>query len=365
MFVTSPASPFVDTITKIPTATLNYWRGQFPNALDAVNGGTYNVQAAHVINFPAGGGYWNIDAQLQASDVNVPSGGVLDLDSGAVENVNSGASIQVKGTNALNFGAIEWQQYAWAQFDSGSLLWVKPGGNFSMQGSQNVAGGSGNRTIYVGVDSVGPGHVVVDGTGTATGSDVTVKGGAALTLTDNTTLLTVGNGADMTVTSATSVLRVTSGAGLTVTNTAGSALLQSSSTQIDNLDTTTQIGLFTKSGTSAKTALRYGTIASPDADKTFDPSQYDVIDLYGVTLTADRTWTLSAPSGNICATVMIIGAPGGGHTLHFANTSVPIFDLLDYATHSGGVGVILVFEKTHNRWIQAVGWGAAYSSTLP
>lgn len=63
----TPGSPFVGATSTIPSAVLNAWRLMFPQALDAIGGGSYT--SLSTVTIAAGSAAWSFEGPSSLTDV--------------------------------------------------------------------------------------------------------------------------------------------------------------------------------------------------------------------------------------------------------------------------------------------------------
>lgn len=161
-FALTPSSPITDG-QPVTAAWFNFVRAALPDTIDTVAGGEYATAAGHTIHFAAGGGDWVMDAPFELTDGDIPAGGVLDVEgtiathTGGLIYVGSGSDLTVNGRGT-----------------------VDPSGVFTIQGSLEVGGTTGPRTLTIGT-TAGSGGLHIDGAKAGFGY---MDGGADFSLRD-------------------------------------------------------------------------------------------------------------------------------------------------------------------------------------
>lgn len=243
-FGLNPASAFTDNVTLVDATWLNFVRAALPDCLDAVAGGTYNILAGHTIDFPAGGGGWTFECNVDLTHV-----GTLDvytallIESGATETV-AGALI-VTGTETIALGAA-FNIYGTATLEVGAALDVFGAVLVEADGGIALLGTSGHPASLL------------------------LEAWSVLTMSSNAAL--------------------SAGAGTAVT-LAGTNIFSGTNTLSG---VTTQTAAYAKIGNSATTQERTKTFAT---SQTIDGSQFDLI-LYYALGAPTITLTLTDPTIN-------------------------------------------------------------------
>jgi hypothetical protein len=297
-FALFPSMPFVAFTGTVTSAWLNFVRAAVADAVDGVGGGTYNLQAGHTLDFPAGGGNITLEAPLAVTDGDVPVGGHLDVE-GTIR-INSGGNVDVKS------GGYAYVRSG-GQIDvkSGGVAVVEPGGFLDLAGQMIVAdfgSGGGNGTILLGDAFGGAGHLVVTQYG-----DLTVQAGGNVYVTGTHT-----NPATITLTGDNN-----SPAGAAIVLTAGAGFASSANSPVSILDlvSCTQTGTLTKSGAGAKTLFRRSTFALTIGG-TVTIADPTIADFWAVTNGASGsgigTVALSVPGGAADGQVVTVYVPVGG-----------------------------------------------------
>lgn len=367
-FSLTPASAFVDAVTKLTAATLNYWRTAISQAIDGTGGSggvpytpvtAIEVEGAGLYGDPLWG--W------------VRSGKFLAVDTGAnlwiygTGTVQPGGAFYVDGALA-NPGILQVKQYGIASVLSGGSLLISGGASFVTLTDFYV---QGSAVVRIGNPAVGPGALLVDASGSATGTYLTVQGGAWATVTGTGSRLQVMAAAMLLVDAGSVVLQNGSTLLVGALATFNGAVVLNNTTTLNGA--VTQNALYTKSGAAARTALRCGTVSTtlgldPDSALTFDPSQLDVIHLREV-LTADRVWKMAAPPGGVSCRVLFLfsnnSTGGTWKTVIQTAAGVDIAWLLDYGANPGGAGMELVYDQTLGVWTLGMIYGAAVQSRVP
>ncbi len=161
-FAFTPSSPITDG-QPVPASWFNFVRAALPDTIDTVAGGEYATAAGETIHFAAGGGDWVMDAPFEFSDGFIPASGVLDVD-GTIA-THTGGIIYIGGSSDLIING------------RGT---VDPSGVFTIQGSLEVGGTTGPRTLTIGT-TAGSGGIHIDG---AKAGFAYMDGGADFTLSD-------------------------------------------------------------------------------------------------------------------------------------------------------------------------------------
>lgn len=336
-FALTPASPYVDGVGVVPASWLNFVRIAFPDAVDGVGGGPFNLQPGATLSFPGGGGDINFGAHFTATDadITIPSGNTLlvlgteTLGTGGQYHALSGATLWRVDCTALFNGGVDF---------AGP---VQADDVVSLQGVRNFLAAptyvNNGKTLHIGDNTFGVGHLVIDATGGGAGSDMTVQGAAQVTITGSGTIVTFASSSALTLNS-------------------GTAFTANGQSSLANIISATQTGAYVKSGNGAVTRLRTSTL--PDADATFTASQADIWEIGP--LTAARTYLIAAESTTFTFIVRQISAATQAFDATIANASAPSQDIATFlsaspsAEHFGTVMLMMrgSVNKAHTLFVE-------------
>ncbi len=334
-FIATPVSPFVDGVTKLPAAVLNYWRIAISQALDGTAGGSYTPSAPIIIqglgmDIDPLSGHVRPSGTISVSGlIDILSGGELDVSHGGAATVEAGGTFAV---NAASF------PYSAGQFNMAGAAAFS--GTTTFTGTENVTAGVwsfktdarvvNGATLRFGINGsgLGTGDASFDGAGcgasftngatltTAAGCTATLSGplvcNGTATLNVAATLngVTTVNGSLTCNSTVVTNDPVTCNDNLTVN---GVTTLNGTTNLVGNSVVSgmmTQTGIFRKSGTGAVTDQRVALAVNGD-HINFDPSGYDIIVINSPP--SHEEWTFVDPPAGIDPMVIFYkqGDPGG------------------------------------------------------
>lgn len=338
-FPTTPAGAFTASVSTISAATANAWRGYFPQALDAVGGGTYANTSA--ITFSAGSSGWVFGSLVTfntTSNVTFSGGGTFTINSDpslfGTMRVGVGAAgggvrfyatstLQVDDTVAMSIaGDATWtgastQVHANLSTDTysaGSVLAINTAsatlGTAATLTVNGAAGGGNTATVAFGqysTSTYASGATLTVNSGTIT--NITLGGGG------QSGTLAVGATGTLTVTAGAAVTMSVGGGGTTgsITFNADGTLTTTSSAQFTNGGTTTRTGKEVRSGTGAYTASRY--YAAPTGSYSVNPLHYDTIERTSAPGSADSITLTPDPGASDTITLTVTYLANSSSTL--------------------------------------------------
>lgn len=184
------------------------------HTIDVLSGGAIQVEAGGNVNILDGGRIvLNADLGAGGSTLIVGALAFFNHDSVTLVNGTGGhpatwtfgslSALGINGTVVIGGGAAVTDGGTWTRTaqetwtGGGALVRLTSGAGFQMVGG---------TTALIGIDTHGPGHILVDGTGTASGSDIRATNGADIRVIGAGGELSVASGADFLVDSASTAV---------------------------------------------------------------------------------------------------------------------------------------------------------------